>query len=296
MKKLLLFLVILCCVSTFALDLKDVQNAIDNAGANWTAKEKYNIYNFGLNQPQRSRGQRDSEEERISRDAYNYVKYVKNNYTYNISDTHTYYRNQNEDSWDQGNNKNCYAWATAGFYELYFGEEAIDETLLEILTQKGKDVNTTGGSVLRCFQGITSFNKSTIYDKEYNKEYKAIKDFNPFPSSYHNNIKNRIDKGIPVVLQMRVYEDFLYYYWGTYKHVTGNPVGYHSVVIVGYNDDFNAFLVKNSWSTGWGDNGYCWIHYDQLNEQSNHKLNTYYDSYGDSFTMPAYATTYATNE
>jgi C1A family cysteine protease len=42
--------------------------------------------------------------------------------------------------------------------------------------------------------------------------------------------------------------------------------GYHAVTIVGYFDDFqdtsnNGFLVRNSWSSKWGDNGYAVLKY-----------------------------------
>ncbi len=36
----------------------------------------------------------------------------------------------------------------------------------------------------------------------------------------------------------------------------------HAVTIVGWSDQKKAWLIKNSWSTGWGDRGYMWIHYD----------------------------------
>ena len=36
----------------------------------------------------------------------------------------------------------------------------------------------------------------------------------------------------------------------------------HVVLIVGYDDTLNAFKFVNSWGTGWGDDGYCWINYD----------------------------------
>lgn len=35
----------------------------------------------------------------------------------------------------------------------------------------------------------------------------------------------------------------------------------HAVVIVGWDDVKRAWLIKNSWGTGWGENGYMWIKY-----------------------------------
>lgn len=50
------------------------------------------------------------------------------------------------------------------------------------------------------------------------------------------------------------------------------PAGGHAMLIVGYDDDRlcigtdkkGAFLVKNSWGTEWGDNGYGWLPYEYL--------------------------------
>lgn len=35
----------------------------------------------------------------------------------------------------------------------------------------------------------------------------------------------------------------------------------HAIVIVGWDDDRKAFLIKNSWGTDWGENGYGWVEY-----------------------------------
>ena len=35
----------------------------------------------------------------------------------------------------------------------------------------------------------------------------------------------------------------------------------HSMVIAGYDDERNAFLVMNSWGPSWGDKGFLWIDY-----------------------------------
>lgn len=35
----------------------------------------------------------------------------------------------------------------------------------------------------------------------------------------------------------------------------------HTVLIIGWDDNKQAWLVKNSWGTGWGENGYVWIGY-----------------------------------
>lgn len=62
---------------------------------------------------------------------------------------------------------------------------------------------------------------------------------------------------------MAVHESFLHYKEGVY-HSLGEEdqlVGYHCISIVGFDDDKEAWLLRNSWSEDWGMKGYCWIKY-----------------------------------
>lgn len=73
--------------------------------------------------------------------------------------------------------------------------------------------------------------------------------------------KNTIAAKGPVVAGMEVYEDFSFYHTGVYKHTTGAFRGYHAVSVVGYDDNLQCWIVKNSWGSGWGDNGFFKIAY-----------------------------------
>lgn len=44
-----------------------------------------------------------------------------------------------------------------------------------------------------------------------------------------------------------------------------NPQINHAVMIVGWDDDKEAWLVRNSWGEAWGDEGYGWIKYNSNN-------------------------------
>jgi hypothetical protein len=70
-----------------------------------------------------------------------------------------------------------------------------------------------------------------------------------------------IDHG-PLIVCIHFWQDFFYYFGGVYKHHIGQPVGGHVVAIVGYDDSKNCWMVKNSWGTKWGDQGWFRMSYD----------------------------------
>ena len=41
-------------------------------------------------------------------------------------------------------------------------------------------------------------------------------------------------------------------------------VGGHAVMIIGWDDSMEAFLVRNSWGKAWGEGGYFWMPYDYV--------------------------------
>jgi len=60
----------------------------------------------------------------------------------------------------------------------------------------------------------------------------------------------------PLNTTMMVYEDFSYYEDGVYEHVSGGLLGGHAVVLVGWEDENECWIVKNSWSEEWGEDGF----------------------------------------
>jgi C1A family cysteine protease len=100
-------------------------------------------------------------------------------------------------------------------------------------------------------------------------------------------VKNALAAGNPVVIGFSVYDSFEGA-WGDIPHgqtgsgmmpfpntATETLLGGHAVCIVGYDDTMpvagkanGRFIVRNSWGTSWGDNGYFYMPYDVIKTAS----------------------------
>jgi len=67
----------------------------------------------------------------------------------------------------------------------------------------------------------------------------------------------------PLITCMSVYADFQNYQSGVYHHVSGPLEGGHCICCVGYDDSSRFWICKNSWNTGWGEQGFFRIAYGQ---------------------------------
>ncbi len=73
----------------------------------------------------------------------------------------------------------------------------------------------------------------------------------------------------PMMCVFQVFDDFFGYKSGVYSHVTGGLAGLHCVEVIGYDNNLKCWICKNSWGTGWGDNGFFKIAYGQCEIDSN---------------------------
>lgn len=97
------------------------------------------------------------------------------------------------------------------------------------------------------------------------------------PSTIEEVKQALVDHG-PIVTTMWVDPSFLAYrapaegsedsdvYFDNLNGLGLSPSGVnHAVQVVGWDDDRQAWHVKNSWGTNWGLNGYAWVSYNQPN-------------------------------
>ena len=83
------------------------------------------------------------------------------------------------------------------------------------------------------------------------------------------SLKQCLANGYPFVFGVSVYQSFMSEATSKtgmvpYPDKSEKFLGGHALCCVGYDDDKKAFLVRNSWGTEWGLDGYCWISYDYL--------------------------------
>ena len=88
-----------------------------------------------------------------------------------------------------------------------------------------------------------------------------------------NQMKGCLASGYPFIFGFTVYDSF------ESQQVAQNGVvpmpgsteqvlGGHCVVAVGYDDSQQRFIVRNSWGTGWGIQGYCTMPYAYLSDSN----------------------------
>lgn len=166
---------------------------------------------------------------------------------------------------------NCWAHAVTGVTEgklhYYYGSNiGIDLDEMYVTDNNGCGSGRDGGtpscgfyfiqsSKVNSEQGINSF-------PNYDNAFWSISSYNvEIPTSAYS-IKNALMTS-PVYASMTVYSDFQDYPGGIYQHTSGDSIGSHAVVIVGYNDTGSYWVCKNSWGSGWGESGYFRIKYGE---------------------------------
>ena len=85
-----------------------------------------------------------------------------------------------------------------------------------------------------------------------------------------NKMRQCLSDGYPIVFGLKLTQQFFFPpYDGFIPTPDPNDPqsaehGLHATLIVGYNDRQRVFIVRNSWGTGWGVDGYCYLSYDYV--------------------------------
>lgn len=104
----------------------------------------------------------------------------------------------------------------------------------------------------------------------YKKSCTVTSPYYPISSAYYvgnsysvpsiSSIKQKImDKGC-VAAGVYVSSAFQAYTGGVFNRCRSRSVN-HAICLCGWDDSKGAWLLKNSWGTGWGENGFMWIKY-----------------------------------
>lgn len=79
-----------------------------------------------------------------------------------------------------------------------------------------------------------------------------------------DEIKAAMCKYGPVAGAVTATSAFIAYSSGTFDENSSARIN-HAIVLVGWDDSRNAWLLRNSWGTNWGEGGYMWIEYGSNN-------------------------------
>ena len=90
--------------------------------------------------------------------------------------------------------------------------------------------------------------------KAARKRYRTKRHYKPFG----DGIRRDLIEGGPLQATFTVYEDFMSYRGGVYRHVSGRKLGLHAVEVIGFGVTPNGtryWTAKNSWGLDFGING-----------------------------------------
>jgi hypothetical protein len=191
---------------------------------------------------------------------------------------------------DQGNCGSCWAFGTAGALESYllisqpttFNAQQLD-LAEQILVSCSGAGDCNGGYI----DQASNYVLATGLPPESYDPYKAT---NGSCGSAHTGwqqaaqkshgwqwvtttsasvsaLKSALAAYGPLITTMDVYSDFMYYTSGIYHYVSGSLEGGHAILLVGYDDTNQCFIVKNSWGTSWGEQGFFRIAYSEISSR-----------------------------
>lgn len=189
---------------------------------------------------------------------------------------------------------NCTSFATLGVFE-YFQKKTTDQfdvlspLFLYWITRTTMALYHDSGATIRATVGALSMfgvclEKNWAYTEDWVNEepgpfqyaqaqnykslvYYRLDTVNKDKNTLLNDVKSNLIKGIPVIVGFTLYPSFYYApISGIIPPVNVNeqPLGGHAISIVGFSDDKQHLIIRNSWGEGWGDKGYAYVPYSYV--------------------------------
>ena len=195
----------------------------------------------------------------------------------------------------QGRQGSCVAWA-AGYYLKSYQEnyESVQNGIFNsnfemspaYIYNQIKVTDCAGGSYVQhaldtlVSQGIAGLNIMPYNDNECDTQPNDLQKVLAEPNKIENYFyfeeelvydytKASLLNDQPVVIAIKIDRNYFgardennEYIYSKFK----NDDGGHAMLVVGYDDERNAFKVVNSWGKSWGNEGFIWIDYKAFQE------------------------------
>lgn len=184
---------------------------------------------------------------------------------------------------DQGDCGSCWAFSSSGLladrfcihtdgvFNQRFSPQEMVNCNFENFSCLGGYLTTTldylqvDGLVTSECQGYHSQMQSCSYecdtpDVKYGKYYCELSSLKVLTDS--ESIKNELRENGPMIMGLRIYEDFMNYDQGVYKYTTGDLVGGHAMKLIGFGEDASEglfWILQNQWDKDWGQRGFIKI-------------------------------------
>lgn len=85
------------------------------------------------------------------------------------------------------------------------------------------------------------------------------------------DIKSALTEGYPVAISLKIFDSFGkgrkgFVFRPSVNELQGSDYGYHAMVICGYSEQDKVYIVRNSWGTDFGKDGYCYIPFSYIED------------------------------
>jgi C1A family cysteine protease len=190
---------------------------------------------------------------------------------------------------DQGELGSCTAHAGVGLMEWFqrraFGRHLdMSRLFLYLVARRMVGIRGDEGCYLRTvMQAMVMFGvppeqfwpyKTADFDREPDAfvysladDFKAYSYYRLTPNAGKSQLEvllDHLDGGLPFMFGFTVFSNISNNGWIPEPQPGNTVLGGHAVAAFRYDDKMKAFLIRNSWGTSWGHEGYGWLPYSYV--------------------------------